>query len=525
MPTSVPSWVKKFCFLVGSITWRKLLETKKTMFLDENVVQWNDSAGEEAFHNAKKRFWADINGLPYDVPLPDPDMYIDEVDWNSEIDPELLIGLDKKPVVLDDEENAGDLLFLFESTSHDSGDLALRSSSPAFQQHHYRLLSLDLQWRRLIIADQSSNITGDLLISLDHLHHLRFRSHLTSDLHRRTYPASTIISLFLAPTVFSGELSSSELQEDLNKSLEDVSLAWARGLICIYCVVYSGFSKPTSVPSWAKKFCFLVGSITWRKLLETKKTMFLDENVIQWTDSAGEEAFHNAKKRSWAEINGLPYDVPLSDPDMYIDEVDWNSEIDPKLLTGLDKKPVVLDDEENVGDLLFLLESTSHGPNLYFYCVYYSGFFMPNVPSWEKKFCIFIGSITWRKLLETHNDNVLPGECDSVACHMMYLSSESISEFQSTSSIQISIEVDWNSEIEPELLMGLDKKPVVPDAEEKDDKVELLGDLLVNLNQPVVCTGWGDTEEDLIRPTEKVKLLRDSLFHLNQPVVCTGWGD
>ncbi|KAF8397231.1 hypothetical protein HHK36_016141 [Tetracentron sinense] len=93
----------------------------------------------------------------------------------------------------------------------DSGDLALRSSSPAFQQHHYRLLSLDLQWRRLIIADQSSNITGDLLISLDHLHHLRFRSQLTSDLHRRTYPASTIISLFLAPIVFSGELSSSEL--------------------------------------------------------------------------------------------------------------------------------------------------------------------------------------------------------------------------------------------------------------------------------------------------------------------------
>ncbi|KAF8395768.1 hypothetical protein HHK36_019719 [Tetracentron sinense] len=228
--------------------------------------------------------------------------------------------------------------------------------------------------------------------------------------------------------------------------------------------------------------------------------MFLDENVVQWNDSASEEAFHNAKKRFWAEINGLPHDVPLPDPDMYIDEVDWNSEIDPELL-GLDKKLVVLDDEENVG------------------------FFMPNVPSWEKKFCIFIGSITWRKLLETQNDNVLPGECGSVACHMMYLSSESISEFQSTSSIQISIEVDWNSEIEPELLMGLDKKPVVPDAEEKDDKVELLGDLLVNLNQPVVCTGWGDTEEDLIRPTEKVKLLRDSLFHLNQPVVCTGWGD
>ncbi|KAF8395767.1 hypothetical protein HHK36_019718 [Tetracentron sinense] len=52
-----------------------------------------------------------------------------------------------------------------------------------------------------------------------------------------------------------------------------------------------------------------------------------------------------------------------------------------------------------------------------------------------------------------------------------------------------------------------------------------LGDLLVYLNQPVVCTGWPDAEEDPIRPTEKVKLLGDSLFHLNQRIVCTGWGD
>ncbi|KAF8395763.1 hypothetical protein HHK36_019714 [Tetracentron sinense] len=160
-----------------------------------------------------------------------------------------------------------------------------------------------------------------------------------------------------------------------------------------------GFSKPTSVPSWEKKFCFLVGSITWRKLLQTKKTMWLDENVVQWNDSASEEAFHNAKKRFWAEINGLPYDVPLPDPDMYIDEVDWNSEIDPELLIGLDKKPVVPDDDENVGDLLFYL------------------------------------------------------------------------------------------------------------------------------NQPVVCTGWGDAEDDPLKTTEKVKLHGDSLFHVNQPVVCTGWGD
>ncbi|KAF8395771.1 hypothetical protein HHK36_019722 [Tetracentron sinense] len=93
---SVPSWVKKFCFLVGSIRWRKLLETRKEMSSNENVAQWNDSAGEEAFQNAKNRFWAEINGLPYDVSVPNQDIYIDEVDWNSEIDPDLLLDLDKK---------------------------------------------------------------------------------------------------------------------------------------------------------------------------------------------------------------------------------------------------------------------------------------------------------------------------------------------------------------------------------------------------------------------------------------------
>ncbi|KAJ6912649.1 transducin family protein [Populus alba x Populus x berolinensis] len=94
---TVPSWEKRFCYSVGSIPWRKLLETKKLMYLYENVVKWNDSAGEEAFHNAKNRFWAEINGLPCNISLPDPDIYIDEIDWNSSVDPELLLDLEREP--------------------------------------------------------------------------------------------------------------------------------------------------------------------------------------------------------------------------------------------------------------------------------------------------------------------------------------------------------------------------------------------------------------------------------------------
>ncbi|XP_043690701.1 uncharacterized protein LOC122641510 [Telopea speciosissima] len=114
---SVPAWEKKFCTLVGSIPWGKLLEAKKLMSYFENVLQWNDSAGEEAFHNAKNRFWAQINGLPCDISLPDPDIYIDKIDWNSDIDPELLLDLERELVPPDEEDKEvksrliGDSLF------------------------------------------------------------------------------------------------------------------------------------------------------------------------------------------------------------------------------------------------------------------------------------------------------------------------------------------------------------------------------------------------------------------------------
>ncbi|XP_050230381.1 uncharacterized protein LOC126679405 [Mercurialis annua] len=94
---TVPAWEKRFCSSVGLVPWRKLLETKKFMYLYENVVQWNDSAVEEAFNNAKIRFWAEINGFPCDISLPDPDIYIDEIDWSSDISSELYLDLDREP--------------------------------------------------------------------------------------------------------------------------------------------------------------------------------------------------------------------------------------------------------------------------------------------------------------------------------------------------------------------------------------------------------------------------------------------
>ncbi|KAL6981105.1 hypothetical protein U1Q18_022735 [Sarracenia purpurea var. burkii] len=94
--SSVPSWEKKFCLLVGSIPWGKVVVAKKYMHLHDDVVKWNDSAGEEEFSNAKERFWAASNGFPCEIPLPDPNMYIDEIDWNPHIDPELISDLDRE---------------------------------------------------------------------------------------------------------------------------------------------------------------------------------------------------------------------------------------------------------------------------------------------------------------------------------------------------------------------------------------------------------------------------------------------
>ncbi|KAK7834767.1 hypothetical protein CFP56_024119 [Quercus suber] len=83
-----------FCFEVGSMPWIRLLEAKKNISKFDKVMKWDDSAGKKAFHNAKRRFWAKFNGFPCNIPLPDPDIYIDKIDWDSKIDPQLLLDVE-----------------------------------------------------------------------------------------------------------------------------------------------------------------------------------------------------------------------------------------------------------------------------------------------------------------------------------------------------------------------------------------------------------------------------------------------
>ncbi|KAK2440201.1 hypothetical protein QL285_011639 [Trifolium repens] len=100
----IPLWEKKYCTLIGCVAWQKIVDSKKLIYCHHNVLDWKDSGAEEAFQNAKKRYWAEINSLPCDISLPDPDAYIEQIDWNPCIDPELIKELDKAFFTIPDEE-------------------------------------------------------------------------------------------------------------------------------------------------------------------------------------------------------------------------------------------------------------------------------------------------------------------------------------------------------------------------------------------------------------------------------------
>lgn len=119
---SVPAWEKRFCLEVGGMQWKYFLKAKRYTSLFTNVMEWEDSAGKESFQQAKSRFWAKNGGLPCKfLPLPNPDMYIDKIDWNAKLDPQLLAELEaaRRQVEEYKEENAPVLLSEIRATGWD----------------------------------------------------------------------------------------------------------------------------------------------------------------------------------------------------------------------------------------------------------------------------------------------------------------------------------------------------------------------------------------------------------------------
>ncbi|KAJ0019943.1 hypothetical protein Pint_30982 [Pistacia integerrima] len=91
--SNVPAWEQKFDHIVewndsaAEEAFRKAKLRSNVPAWEQkfdHIVEWNDSAAEEAFRKAKLRHWSEINGEPCQIPLPNPDMYIDKIDWNLE---------------------------------------------------------------------------------------------------------------------------------------------------------------------------------------------------------------------------------------------------------------------------------------------------------------------------------------------------------------------------------------------------------------------------------------------------------
>lgn len=121
---TVPSWEKEFCRVIGSLDWETVLQMKKFTHLYENVIKWDDSAGGEAFSNAKKRFWAEINGFHCDIPLPDPNLYIDQIDWDSETGSQHLSDFEREPILAPNLDVDHDPVVIFGDTLLPNGGYA-----------------------------------------------------------------------------------------------------------------------------------------------------------------------------------------------------------------------------------------------------------------------------------------------------------------------------------------------------------------------------------------------------------------
>ncbi|CAO2837279.1 unnamed protein product [Amaranthus hypochondriacus] len=98
--SSPPEWEKDFLIQVGIKPWEKVQKQTAIIkiFYDAQeekttrIINWDNSEGMETLKNAKERFWAIQNGLPYEhIPEPNPDMYIDQIDFEAKPDPVLYL--------------------------------------------------------------------------------------------------------------------------------------------------------------------------------------------------------------------------------------------------------------------------------------------------------------------------------------------------------------------------------------------------------------------------------------------------
>ncbi|KAJ9139649.1 hypothetical protein P3X46_030362 [Hevea brasiliensis] len=108
----VPAWEKRFGLDMGGMKWKNFFYPKQDASKFTKIMEWYDSAGKESFQQAKKRFWAK-NRLPCKLfPLPSPDMYIDQINWNAKLDPQLFLDLEEARRQVQDHKEGNDCISL-----------------------------------------------------------------------------------------------------------------------------------------------------------------------------------------------------------------------------------------------------------------------------------------------------------------------------------------------------------------------------------------------------------------------------
>ena len=85
-PHCVPAWEREFTEKIGGFAWERFVMAKKRVYSNTKIMEWDDSAAEKAFLDAKNRFWCEYNYLRSDEFLYDSYVYIDNnLDWHSRI--------------------------------------------------------------------------------------------------------------------------------------------------------------------------------------------------------------------------------------------------------------------------------------------------------------------------------------------------------------------------------------------------------------------------------------------------------